>query len=337
MTDNKMDKGRKSFFFKRNKELITFLPFLLFAILMWFVNNMSRTIETEVKIPIVYEAVPQDIVISSKLPDSLQVTVRDQGQVLYGYAVHRLFHPEEMTIPIDLMEWKHSGGVARIRSKQLMSKTSGWMKPSTEILKISPDTITVSYLVKDSKEVPVRLNSDIHLSRQYILTGEPRITPSSVMIYAPKGLLDKIDEVETELMEVDNYRDSATFTVSLKAIDGVQFSEDEIEVSLFAEPFTETSVSVPVCGSNIPRDCQLRTFPSHVEVTFIVRESQYGMVDAEDFTASVELPSASVELPETGTDNSNSLLPVVLTQCPQYAVRPQIAPDRVESLLEKKK
>lgn len=330
MKDDLRDKGRKAFSAKQNKELITFFLFVLFAVLMWFVNNAQLVIETDLKVPVSYDTLPQDVVISNKLPDSLNVWVRDDGYVLYGYIFSKVFHPGSLNVSINLMEWKHPGGVAHIPSIHLKGKVSDLMEPTTEILRISPDTITVCYVEKDSKEVPVKLNSDIHLSRQYMLVDEPELNPASVVIYASKDLLDKIDMVETELITVEDHRDSATLNVPLKVIDGVQFSQDDIEVVLRAEPFTETSVSIPVTGANMPEGCQLHTFPSSVNVTFLIRESEYGAVNAKDF-------KAQVDFNETGSDNDNILQQVILTQCPTYAVRPQISPDKVESLIEKKK
>ena len=311
-------------FTKGNREVLTFLMFLLFALLIWFLNNMERTIEAEITVPVRYAALPEGVTVSDELPSAIRVTVSDKGQNLYHYVLHA----KSLALDIDLTAWRQPSGISSIPMTAFFPRLSALMRPSADLLRCEPEVLNIYFLEKESKTLPVRLVADITPDRQYLMTGEPKVEPSSVSIYAPQALLNAIDTLETECLTVESLRDSAIFTVPLKAMEGVQFARDNVSVTLKAEPYTETSLTIPVKGEHLPKGYHIHSFPAAVTVTFRVFESAYADINPDDF-------EFSIDCRDIRSASSNALQSVRLTRCPPYALRPQFSPDRVECLVEK--
>ncbi len=72
-----------------NKEFLIFMCFLVISFTFWFLSTLNDTYEKEVMVPIVLTDVPQDIVITEPLPDSMRVTLRDKGLNLFKYPSYR--------------------------------------------------------------------------------------------------------------------------------------------------------------------------------------------------------------------------------------------------------
>lgn len=305
------------------KEFFTFLLFLLIAATFWFLQNIQSTLEAELTIPIRYREVPDNITITNKLVPAVHVTIRDKGGHLYGY----LFHKKKLGIEINLMNWRTPSGIGKIPVNSLETKLSSKLKPSAQILRMSPDSILVYYVEKESKTVPIHLNAKINPLPQHLLVNEPTITPSYVTVYAPIGILDSLKVVETAMLKVDNIGDTTLFEVALNSIDGVQFSQEKIQVSVPIEAFTEGSFTIPVTGIHFPENHELRSFPPTIQVSFLVNESSYGKISANDFQISVDYQDI--------IKSPNELCSLKIIRAPENVKRVVLKPELTDCLIEK--
>jgi YbbR domain-containing protein len=184
------------------------------------------------------------------------------------------------------------------------------------------------FVEKEQKDLPVKLNAQVALSRQYMLVEEPSIQPAFVRVYAPSSILDSLELVETEFLDLPVLRDSVSMDVKLKAIEGVHFDQTSVRVHFPVEEFTEVRYEIPVTGLDFPENLLLRSFPSKVVVSFLVSKSNYQSVKAEDF----QLGISYRDLIESNED----LQSVKLIKTPDYVQRLSLHPDKVECLIEKK-
>ena len=112
----------------------------------------------------------------------------------------------------------------------------------------------------------------------------------------------------------------------IHAIRGAKFIPSHVGVSFFADLFTEKTVEVPIVGIGFPRDKQLKTFPSKVNVTFQVGLSQFKSVTASDCSIVV----AYKELTNDKTDKCK----LKLSTIPYGVSHVRISPDIVDYLIE---
>lgn len=313
-------------FFRKplSKELLIFLIFLLISCFFWVLQSLQEVSEVEMEIPVSYGEIPENSSITNRLPASITIVLRDKGTNLYYYYRHR----KELTVFVNLMSWYRKDEIAKIPSSAFDNYLRNRLMSSTQLLRLSPDTIPVYFVEKSVKLLPVHLNSKLKLSSQHILSSEPILSPRTIEAYAPADVLKGLTRVETEWLMQEDLNDSAVVSIGLKPINGVRFSTTSIRVRLNVEEFTEQSLMIPVKGLNFPAGESLLSFPPTVKVTFFVGLSSYTKITDKDFTISVD--HAKLLLSEKRSQK------VTLSQFPVNIRNVRIQPEFVDCLIEKK-
>jgi len=313
-------------FFKKSlsKEVLVFLIFFLISCFFWVLQSLQEVSEVEMKIPVSYSEIPDQISITNKLPKTITITLRDKGTNLYDYYRHR----KDLTIPIDLLKWYRKDGISRIPTSTFESLLRNKLRSTTQLLRIEPDSIAVYFVEKAKKEVPVHLNSRLTLSVQHLLTDNPTVYPPRIKVYAPATVLKNLNSVETELLELEDMGDSTIVSIKLVPINGVRFSTNTVEVHLHVEEFTEQSLMIPVTGLNFPVGEELLSFPSNVKITFFVGLSNYAKISLKDFQISVDRSNLML--------SDKSAQKVILVKSPKTVRNIRLQPETVDCLIEKK-
>ena len=79
---------RKNDFFRKiknlliSKDALVFLLFLVLSGTFWFVQSLDKQRETTLKIPVDYMGIPEDVELENKLPQRIEIKVRDEGLTL---------------------------------------------------------------------------------------------------------------------------------------------------------------------------------------------------------------------------------------------------------------
>ena len=78
---------RNFFLSSVNKEFLIFLFFLVLSSAFWLSMTLNETYEREYDVPVMLVNVPKNVVITTNMTDTVQVTIRDKGflQVAYRY------------------------------------------------------------------------------------------------------------------------------------------------------------------------------------------------------------------------------------------------------------
>ncbi|MBQ9201116.1 MAG: hypothetical protein IJ154_01930 [Bacteroidales bacterium] len=306
----------------KRSEILTFLLFFFIATLFWFLENAQTVNETVISYPVKYRQLPGSVTISGELTPYVRVTVRDKGMHLYGYHFHRKSHPLE----VDLMSWKNPEGVSRIPLSAYEAALSQALRPEAQIMRIQPDSLRIYYIEKESREVALHLNASIGTAPQYMLSGQPVLSPSTVTVFAPPAILDTLSCVETEPVTFKDLNDTTTAVLKIQSIDGARFSPGQVEVSIPVEAYTEASFELPVVGKNLPQGIILHTFPARIRVSFLVGVSQYAFLSAEDFELSIDYQYL--------TEHPGELQPILLSKAPAHVSRIRLSPDKADCLIE---
>lgn len=312
----------KAFLFsKANKEFLIFLLFFIISSVFWLLKTLDEEYEQEFNIPVSLVNMPENAVLTSDVPSTVKVTLKDKGIVLlrYLYATH--FAP----IVINFSDYSSDNMDISISGVDLRRKITSQLATSTRITALRPDGLDISYILGEGKKVPVRFDGDVRVENPYFLS-EVKCWPDSVMIYAVPERLANISAVYTESRLYKNFKDTTFVTVPLKRMEGVKFNPSQIKVGLFPDMYTEKTVEVPIVGVNFPAGRLLRTFPSKVDVTFQVGLNQFKRVTSDDFICTVTYES----LLYTTTSNFK----VVLKSVPQGVKHIKISPAYVDFLIE---
>ncbi|MCR4920903.1 MAG: YbbR-like domain-containing protein [Bacteroidaceae bacterium] len=297
---------------------------LVISASFWFVTELRDTFETEIDIPLVLTGVPDNVRITTPLPDNIYVSVRDKGTTLVGYQWRRrTMHPLEF----DFRDYDNGAvsGRGQIAPAEVLRMVQHQLVATTQIQGIRPDTLEFYYNRGLCYRLPVRPQGTFLPSAQTYIQSIS-VTPDSVDVYAPASVLDTMRYAYTQALSLTGLSKSASRPVNLMSIRGVKYEPDEVNVEISVDFYVEKTLQVPIIGLNFPPDYRLRTFPSHASVTF-----RAGSVRVKDVTAdNFVLAFTYEELMQNEADK----LTLHLKSLPSGVSNVRITPQDVDYLIE---
>ena len=318
-----LEKIRSFLLAKKSREFLIFLFFVFVSFCFWLLQVLNDDYETELSMQLKLKNVPENVVLTSELPNELKIGVQDKGTVLINYLLGKSLYP----VTIDFEEYQDKGNQIRFLSSALSKRVTGQLSQSTKLLAIKPDTLELIYTRGEGKKVPVCLRGEVEAERQYYIS-ERIFSPDSVMVYAPREILDTITAAYTETLHVEEISDTTRHRAGIMPVKGARFTPSYSDITFMVDMYSEKTVEVPVQGVNFPEDKLLRTFPSKVQVTFQIGLRQFKTVNAEDFTVVVDYQTLEKE-------KSEKCKPVLL-KSPANVNLIRVAPAEIDYIIEQK-
>ena len=312
----------KAFFLSR--DVLVFSVFLLISFSFWFLHGLRKTYEASFPVAIEYTDIPIAKVNESDLPQTIKVTIKDQGGRLMSYKMTK-----QKTILLSIKEdFTEEKTRFVIHNYYLKSRIKEQLYHTAEIVRLIPETIIIPIVEKSQKKVPVKHGGKIGFAQQHNISDSVQITPPYITIYGDKKVIDNIHYVQTESLKLKNLKDTVRKMVYLQPMNDVQFSVNQVDILIPVEKFTEKTLEIPITSKNFPANAELRTFPSTLKVSFTVTFSKFNTVNANDFIAVIDYNDI--------IHNQNGrLTPNVKTNNP-FVSHIRISPAEVEYLIEKK-
>lgn len=273
---------------EKGREFLTFLFFVLISFGFWMLQTLDDIYQTEFTIPMRLKNVPKDIIITSELQDEVRIRVEDRGTVLLNYMLGRSFFP----VSFDFSDYENMGAHIHIPQIELSKKVAAQLNPTTKLLSINPDSIGFVYSKGVYKKVPVAVSGKITAGMQYYISGIKTV-PDSVTVYAPQDVLNTINTAYTASFDHEGLTEGISSRVSLSRVNGAKFEPSVCDVSVSVDMYSEKTVEVPIKGIGFPPGKSLRTFPSKVQVSFLVGLTEYSSVSAGDFDITVDFNELS--------------------------------------------
>lgn len=306
----------------QSREFLIFLFFFFIAGGFWLLQTLNDDYETELSMSVRLRNVPDNVVITSDLPDEVHIRVKDKGTVLLSYMLGKSFFP----ISLDFSDYRGTrNNRVRIYFPQFEKKILSQLNLTTKLLSVKPDTLEYIYSTGASKLIPVKFRGDVEAARQYYIS-DTIFHPDSVLVYAPADVLDTITAAYTRKMKLENISDTLVQRMALTAPRGAKFVPGAVDAEFPVDVYTEKTVEVPLQGVNFPAGKELRTFPSKVRVTFQVGLKHFREIKAEDFHLNVSYE----ELLNNGSDK----YVVQLKTMPEGISQVRFNPEKVDFLIE---
>lgn len=303
-----------------NRHFLAFLFFLVVSAAFWLFTVLNETIEHEFEVPLHITGVPEAVILSTDLPESLRITLRDKASALLNYK-YRGIKP----VQIEFSSNADNDGHAVVSTAELAKRVRAALPSGTALVSIRPETVEYFYFRGEPKRVPVILARTPRTESTSYLS-DISIAPDSVWVYAEAAQLDTITAARIAPLGDDIIMDSLVCTAPLQPIRGAKFEPREVSLKIQADRLTEKSVQVPVRQVNFPAGKHLRTFPQQVTVTFRTGTKIYRQLTAENFLIAV-----SYEELMAAPDNKIKL---TLRNQPHGASHIRLAPDEVEFIIE---
>lgn len=267
-----------------------FVPFLLLAFVVWFLQSLQREITRPIYIPIALDSMGQMYQIEEdKVPSLLELQVRDKT------VEHILYALEEIdTIRLSKL-YDHEGyeyiGIGR---KELGEFIAHLLSSTAQVVQKSLSEVKVPISKRVSKRIPVRISSQLYVDKGFVVSSVTPY-PDSITVYGEQAILEPLksiytvdlrDTVKGQIIERD---------ISLKFTDKRIYADvKKVRVKILVDELTERSFELPITVLGAPQGYELRVIPRTSTVLITVPRSQYSSIHADslqlvaDYTKEVE-------------------------------------------------
>ena len=267
-----------------SKRFLVFLFFLFLSTAFWLSMTLDEMYEKEIPVPIRLVNVPKNIIITTNMPDTVIVTVRDKGFAFIGYFTGEPFRPINLNFSTYANESTGRGSVPLADVQNILYQR---LATSSRITALKPDQLKFYFNFGQSKTLPVRANGIMTPAKNYYL-ARVSFWPEKVTVYAQQSKLDSLRFIMTEKLNLTNFTDTLIRQVNLQKIIGVKTVPEKVKIGLYPDILTEESIEVPIKAINMPKGKTLRTFPSKVKVLFNIGVTAFRKINEKQFEVVVD-------------------------------------------------
>lgn len=253
---------------------------VLAAILFWFLVVSGQKYVSVVDLPLkVYE--PRlDKTLGQPLPEKVRVRIEGPGRSIYF-----LRFQKKASLVLDV------GTVSN--GERISLKSYFETRPNQVILGkemqflevVYPDSIDIVIEDRVSRNIPVRVISDISVRPGYVQTSKPQAAP--VNVEGPLTVLEKISHISTQPLKRENA--DISFDAQIPLVNPLpellKISPEAVNVHIEIEVIGERLISgIPVQIRNQPPELQIKAIPATVSLYITGGNSRIQKLNAADFT-----------------------------------------------------
>ncbi len=299
------------------------------AAVFWFLMALSKNYNALISLPVVYQNLPENKIITSRLPKTISIELNALGFHLLGYQLK--FYSDTVFVDVENLSLKETEGnyEAKLSTSSKLHRISRQFSQEIRVNRILPDTIYFTFGDKKSKEVPINLNKIISFEKQYRLRDRIIFSPASIKITGLDKLVDGVEFFDTDSLILYQLNQTLTIQLPLKIPEGyssLEFSAKSVNVTIPVEKYTEASVEIPIEMVNLPNDMAIKIFPEKVKISYVVGFGDFDKVNSQMFSAQVDYLKR---------DNTNRLA-VEISRHPDFVQVLKKQPLKVEYLILKK-
>lgn len=313
------DKVQTALHSSRGKDVLLYLLFVAVAFVFWVFLSLDTEVQRDFESPFELQDVPDSVTVIGQVPTELGVSVKGKDSQLLRHMWGKMspvkFKWEE-NITDNTFLLTHAKIEARLRD---------YFGAGIQIVSYRPDSVSVTYTTLPGTKVKLNVQADIHPNLQYIISGPIRANVDSVTLYSPTDLPHSLKFVSTEPVVKSELKDTMRYEVRVKPIAGVRIVPDKVVVTIPIEPLISRKRTIKLDVVNRPEDKGLITFPSKVEISYLVPMSAYN----DDYPVKAYVDYNDIK-------PQRKKLPVSLSVIPDVYHNLSFSPDSVEYIIENK-
>ena len=291
----------------RGQNVMLYLLFVAVAFVFW----VFLSLDTEL------QDVPDSVTVIGQIPPSIGVSVKGKDSQLLRFLWGKLS-------PVRL-KWQENAedGAIVVNHQKLDSRMREYFGNGVQIVSCRPDSLHVPYTSQPGVKVKLMIHADVRPNLQYIISGPIMASTDSVTLYSVTDLPHSLKFVSTEPLVKSGLKDTTRYEVKVKPIAGVRIIPDVVTVTVPVEPLIMRNRSILIEVENLPECVNMITFPSKVEISYLVPMSSYN----DDYPV-----KAYVDF--HGAKPSKKKLGVTLSSMPGVYHNVSFTPDSVEYIIE---
>lgn len=320
----KLEKINKALHSKRGRNALTFLAFLVLSTVLWIVLSLNEEAQRDIRCTVRITNVPDSVTRITPLPEAINVSVRSRGTELMKY-----WWSNTPQISLDYKLYKKGNKIQFGESAMRAFFRSLVGSGNSQILAVSPDTLTIEFTNNRGIPLPVRLDSKITAAQQYVIVGKPQILHDTVTLYSNNPAVARLRSLETERLNLTDLRKPGIFRVPVVTPANSRAIPDSVDVKVTVEPLISKSRMVQVRTINVPEGKNMIIVPSQIEVYYMVPMSIYKKIDSD--------PRFTIVANYRSIHSSNGeKIPVELVNSPKDFTNLYLSTDSVDFIIEEK-
>lgn len=300
------------------KKSLIFLVFVAIAALFWFILALNDSVQDDFEVKVNINNVPDSVTFITIPPQKIHVMVRDQGTNLWRNGVFG-----NAQVNIDFKDFS-SDGQFKMRHSELTAALKNVFGPSASLLSSSVDSLSLTYTTLPGKRVPVVVSANLSTAVGKIISERPTVTPSSVVVYSIRSVIDTISKVYTEHFSRQNLEETIDVPVKLQGMPNVRMEPSAVNVKVEVEPLVKKRATVNLQVQNLPEGMDLLLFPSVANVEYYLPMSRFNATSDDRIEVSVDFEDIHDDVRK---------LPVNLVYQDQNLLNLQVLTDSVEYTL----
>lgn len=304
----------------RGQNVLLYLLFVAVAFVFWVFLSLDTEVQRDFDVPVELQDIPDSVTIVGQVPHSFGVSVKGKDAQLLRFLWGKMS-------PVKL-KWHDNveGNAFVVNHQKLDSRMREYFGNGVQIVSCRPDSLRLPFTTQPGVRVKLVIQADIRPNLQYIISGPITADFDSVTLYSVTDLPHSLKFVATEPIVKSELKDTTRYEVKVKPIAGVRIIPDVVTVTVPIEPLIMRKRSVGIEVENIPEGSNLITFPSKIEMSYLVPMSAYN--DDYPVKAYVDFKAAKP---------SKKKLPVTLSSLPSVYHNVSFSPDSVEYIIENAK
>lgn len=297
--------------------IFTYLIFVIISALFWCLTTLNEEVQKDISVPVVIENVPENVTLMRNEPIKFNLTIKDKGSSLIKYSLGK-----NTTLKINFLDVKINDNTIKISQQQALSSFRELLGQA-QIISFKPDTILVPFTTLPPKRVSVNINNESIITGPGYVISDIRMSPDSVDLYSSKPIPSELKAIKTTPIVLNNISDTTKVAVNLNTPKGIFSKPNSVSVTICVVPLVKGNKNVTITTVNTPENKKIVTFPSNVNVTYLVPMDYYKSDDISVTVVADFLRHNSVtsKIPLTIESHSNLLQNVsIVTDSVEYII-----------------
>ena len=276
--------------------------------------------------PVKFVNPPKNQFIAVELPSKFELKVEAHGSILLRHKLSLLFSPFVINISDITKDLTSNSGAYNIQTSGLLGRISNQMSKEITIIEIQqPEYFSIILDSMATKSVPVFPSVQLNFKPQYKLKGKIGVSPERITIKGPANLLDTLSALHTKPRLFEKLDADIERSVKVEYPANTEIKPGKVTLKIPVEKSTEKELKIPVQLKNNPDNLTIKFFPSEIKVTFLVGLSEFGKVNATQFSAVVDYNEINRE---------TTYIQVKIENKPDNIDNIRVSPETVEFLIE---
>lgn len=258
---------------------------IVISALLWFFQSMGLEYRAHLFVDVEYSGVPNDLVLTNKPADRLDIYTKGKGWDLLGYKLS----VRKPKLNVNLEEFSQSASYPTSRAKNLITAQVPGL---VDVLSVAPETLNLEFDKKVSKTVPIEAKIDFSFKDGFGLNGNLTIMPDSVEVSGPSSVVSQISSLPTLPISLSEVEENISATLLLEQANEqhLTFNTTEVQVNGQVEKLTEKTIHDLPIRLKGKFNGKITLIPSRASLRFKLPISAYKAIDESHFSiyASIE-------------------------------------------------